>query len=428
MLLRLLTLLLMSAPVIVATLWFSGNPGQVVLEWMGWHVETSIPIFLLFLLVVFSLLFLVEHGLASMASLPRKWRQSRQAKESERGLTSLEQALDAAAAGDGGLARTLLNDATKSLRRPELLVRLERVLPKGSLNGAERTQAVGVKEKRRQGWWPFGNKAKAIKQPALLAGSPPKKRDFPNVVKVEPPVLESKFAAVDSQLLTSALQSTNWDEAAVLVADAAPQWRDMVVLARARHALEHDPSAVMPIIQPLLQRDQDVPAALELALLAAVKLGDGNGAWSVLPRLWRTAAPSAHWVAAALSVPGQGVDGMSKVQNLVQSRADDPESLLALGLAAVAAEQWGRARIHLVAAIKGKPNALAFQTMLKVEEHDHGSEAEISLWRRRLAECADPGRWICRECGAPSHQWEALCPHCGCLRPSGAEFASTQAG
>ena len=414
MLLRLLTLLLMSAPVIVATLWFSGNPGQVVLEWMGWHIETSIPVFLLFLLVVFSLLFLVEHGLVSVASLPRKWRQSRQAKESERGLTILEQALDAAAAGDGMLARTLLNDAAKSLRRPDLLVRLERVLPKETLTRAESAQAVGAKDTRRQGWWRFGTKAKAIKKAALPAGLPPKKRDLPQVPQAEPPALDPVPAQVDSQLLAAALQAANWDEATVLVADAAPQWRDMVVLARARHALTQDPAAVLPMIQPLLQRDQDVPAALELALRAAVALGDGNEAWAILPRLWRV-APSAHWVAAVLSVPGQGADGMTKVQTLVQSCADDPESLLALGLAAVAAEQWGRARIHLVAAIKGKPNALAFQTMLKVEEHDHGSEAEISLWQRRLAECNDPARWICRECGAQSPQWEALCPQCGCL-------------
>ena len=398
MLLRLLSLVLLSAPVIVATLWFSGNPGQVVLEWMGWHIETNIPILLLVLLVVFVVLFMVEHGLTSLTTLPGRWRRSRQVKEMERGIGLLIDALDAAAAGDVENGRRLGGESARHLRRPDLAQRLDRLMPRPAPSPAAVPEGKGAKAK--PAWW----KRFSRKKPVL----PPPRRSVPLPVEPAPiPEIAVPVAAVappPEPPAPSAFDGVAFDGVAF---DSA------ALLAQAAALVPTDPAQARQLLDQVLTAMPGHKGAAHLALALDGAAGNKDQARSVLLQLWRVKPSYALLQQAAPLWAGEAAAAQSAwLQRLVKTNPDHADSHLALGAAAVAAQQWGPARLHVVAAIKAAPSVTAFGLMAEIEQREGTDPAAAALWQRRIAEAPPPSQWQCSACGAVAQDWTASCPQC----------------
>ncbi|MBF0375590.1 MAG: heme biosynthesis HemY N-terminal domain-containing protein, partial [Alphaproteobacteria bacterium] len=118
MLLRLITFLVFSSPAIVATLWFSGNPGTVMVEWLDWRVETNVPVTLIAVLAFCLVFFALESVLAASVNLPHRIRDSRSGKRHRKGVEELLAALDAAANGDAEGKRRHAAEASRLLESP----------------------------------------------------------------------------------------------------------------------------------------------------------------------------------------------------------------------------------------------------------------------------------------------------------------------
>ena len=130
MLARLIILLVLVSPVVIATLWFSDNPGAVRIEWLGWQVDTNISVLLLSLLLLFSALLSLYRLSSVLAELPARFGHSRKARVQEKGMAALLAALDAVAAGELGEGRQRGAEAAKLLRSPALAASLDRLMPR----------------------------------------------------------------------------------------------------------------------------------------------------------------------------------------------------------------------------------------------------------------------------------------------------------
>ncbi|MBF0394238.1 MAG: hypothetical protein HQL38_16295, partial [Alphaproteobacteria bacterium] len=138
--------------------------------------------------------------------------------------------------------------------------------------------------------------------------------------------------------------------------------------------------------------------------------GRHDEAAAVLAETWRH-APSRLLLAAAEPADGDAGSRLRHRESLVAGNPDHCESHLAVGEAAVAAEQWGLARRHLVAAAKAVSDRRVFGLMAEVEERETGDQTAAAMWHRREGTAPLP-HWHCGACGAEVADWAPLCPSC----------------
>ena len=424
MILRLLSLLVVSAPVIFVTLWFSGNPGQVVLDWLGWRVETNVPIFLVMLLVVFVVLFVVEQCVASLAALPVRLRSSRRAKGMEKGLTALIECLDAAATGYIETGRRLGAEAVRHLHRPDLAERLDRLMPRPASSPEPAAATSSVKSPgRKRNWW---GRLFAIK-PRLMP-LPPRGRPMtppvtaPSVSSAmsasvaSPPPAPLPVSALDEAALIAAIQAGEWESALSLVGESYPTWRNLVLLGQAVTLAATVPQQARDLVGQVIADDPAQLAGIQLALRLDVAAGNRSAAETVLLGIWPH-SPSFRLM--TLSAPlWSDADADTRaafVTALAKTNPDHAASHLILGEQAVFARQWGAARLHLVAAVKAAPSAVAYRLMALVEEQDGGDAAAIDMWKRLEGNAPAAETWHCQACGGVTEDWGLVCPQCAAV-------------
>ena len=416
MFLRLLSLVLVSAPIILATLWFSGNPGQVVLEWLGWRIETNVPILLLVLLVVFAVLFVIEQGVSSLTSLPGRLQRSRQAKGVERGLSALIESLDAAAAGDVENGRRLAAEAVRHLHRPDLAERLDRLMPRPVASAIASSAKTPAKKKslwakmtmRKPQFVPrVPSPPTAAVKPVVPTQVPAPPVPVPETVPEQQPDLSGLIAAIEL---------ADWDKATELAGAASSKWKQVVQLGHATALAATQPQQARQLAGQVLAADPANLAAVRLAVRLGVASGDRDDVESVLKALW-CIRPTFDMLTIAAPLWGDAAasDRLRWIETLVKSNPEHADSHLALGAQAVADGQWGAARLHLVASIKAKPSLAAFQLMMQVEEKDGADNAAIEMWRRRAADAAPSAHWRCGTCDGLVAEWSATCPHCAAV-------------
>src|SRR5687767_8613911 len=98
--LRLLLFLVIAAALAIASVYLANNPGNVVVEWQGQTVQTSVGMLILaFLAVGLALVILIEL-LRWLGGLPARWRARRARQRELRGYQALTTGLIAVAAGN----------------------------------------------------------------------------------------------------------------------------------------------------------------------------------------------------------------------------------------------------------------------------------------------------------------------------------------
>ncbi|HIJ38428.1 MAG TPA: hypothetical protein HPP80_05970 [Rhodospirillaceae bacterium] len=412
MLLRLvLFLLIFATPVALSTLWFMDHPGSVQVDWLGWQVETSIPVLLLVLLA----LFLAQAGLvrlaALLADLPTRLGQSRRLKDREKGMKALLAALDAAHAGDVGTGRQQAADAARFLGSSGLAARLDRLMPRPPVPSPASGDSTPVKLGRRLGLMArLAMMAPSRRQPAakLSPTLPPEMPPPP-----PPPPVVAPVVSLDEEPFFTLVRAADWEGALVWIDQAitadglasapAARFRALVLLAKgqAEDALLADPG-FLPAARQRIARD-----------LAAGRTAEAE---ATLGEFWQK-RPAAPLLAAAAGL-WDGLDGagrLARIESLIKTQPNHLESHLAAGAAAVAAGQWGLARRHLVAALKITPDLRAIRLMAEVEEKENGDAAAVAIWQRKEADAQPAPIWHCGACGAEAPDWAAVCAGCGAV-------------
>ena len=432
MLLRLLRLLILSSPVVLLTIWFSDNPGSLVVDWLGWHIETGMPTFLLAVLVLFAAWSGLEAGVAFLMGLPKRLTASRKVKAQGQGMGALLGALDAVAAGKSQEVARLGAEAARLLDAPGLPDRLAALRlemkaqespvvhkPLEAKPKSKPVVPVAPVAAKKQGWW--GRRgaplSRAASIPVPLVVDPP--APAPVTLAVPPPVTEDPIPVIAA--FNELASSGEWGQAAgvmdAAVADgritkvAAAPWQALALTAQAYGAdAAGDPDKSLALAQDaMVARPGFLPAVLQGARLL-VAAGRNAEAETIVNEAW-SVEPSSPLAAAWISL-GNNKPSLARVEALVSHKTEDhPDSQLALGEAAVAEEQWGRARRHLVAVAKIRTDKDACRLMAVIEERDRGDAAAVEMWRRKESGAAAKG-WHCNSCGKAIEGWGPTCPSC----------------
>lgn len=382
---RILFYVLGLALLIAGAVWLADRPGAVTVDWLGWRVETTVPVLLVALLIVGAGLGSLFRLVVRILRWPATWAAHRRDSRRRKGYQALTDGLAALAGGDMHKAQKLAGRAEKFLADPSLtrLLSAQTAQLSGDADAAHshfqamlerpETMALGLR---------------GLLKLALDRGDETAAIDL---------AAQSRLVTPADRWLTDTLfdllvRNDRLREAQDLLEDAVrkkalPREEAEVRKARllqdraGKAAAEGDERSAIDFARQALKIDPALtPATLCLARLYA-DAGKTRRAAAVLETAWTRHPDAALAQAYAGLVPAEdALPRARRLEKLVASRPDDVESHLVLAQASFDAKLWGQARKHLLAAADARPSAAVFHLLARLEQAEYNNQAAAQVW------------------------------------------------
>lgn len=409
---------LLLALLVSGAVWLADHPGSVEIDWLSWHLSTSMPALLLVLLLLAGALFYALRLVAAIARFPGDFSARRQEKRRQRGYQALSDGLAAAAGGHAKQASKLANRAEKLLKDPSLT----RVL------SAQTAQLTGDEDAERRHYEAMRERpetalmgTRGLLELALAQGQ----RDQALVLAAEARRLAPSDGALAELLFTLLLENGQLAEAQDLLADAGKRRalsRDAVARRRAlvlnerawRAERDSDATDAIAYAKQALSADPSLAdAALRLARLQSAQ-DLARQAATVLEKSWKIEPlPEIAAAYATLISDEPPLQRLRRLERLAALQPDAWATHKIIGETALAAKLWGQARKHLVAAAEIRPTAGILGLLSRLELAEYKNQAAAQAWLARVP-AADPD-WVCGACGNHATSWQLACPSCASL-------------
>ena len=413
---RLLFALLIAIVLASGAAWLADHEGRLVIDWLGYRIETSVAV----LVLALALVFLAGIGLQRLVTF--LWRdlpfspKKRAERRTARGYEALNRAIVALAAGERKQARKLTRKAAA-------------LLPPQPLSHVIAAEAAKLAEDRDAAHRHYealaaDDKAAFLGLRGLIAEARTEGRwEEARRLARKAAVLRPKSAWAQKTLFELDVRATDWAAALVSLEAAgkagafddatARRHRAALLYCQAVEAdLAGDGARALDLAQKALAlRPGFTPAAL-LAARHLVAAGKRTAAERVLRRAW-DAAPHPALVPPYLALDPQESSHAryKRVAALVARRREHVESRIALAEAALAAKRLDV--VHEVlrsGPLEADVRLLDLRARLAAAE---GDEEAISHWRDAAARARAHAAWVCEGCGAERALWTAVCPACG---------------
>lgn len=413
---RLFLYTLVVAALVLGAVWMADRPGAVSVTWLGWRLDTSVPVVLLALFVLLVAVQMILRVGRWFAALPRRWREARAERQRRTGYMALIDGLSAVAAGDGAKARRNAERADSLLRDPPLTMLLSAQAAQlaGDAESAKRhfSQMLDRKETAFLGL--RGLLTQALKEGdrgaalgyARRAHAINPQADWLTATLFDLEAREGQWAAAQDTLAAG-------QRAGAFSGGEARRKKAVLLLERSRAA--GLPSDALKLAYQAFQADPGFPAAAVHYAQALGRQGKLKKAIAVLVDCWRIEAHP-DLARAWMDLVPEGGDPLERVRHaekLLDCRPDAAAGHLLLGEVALEASLWGQARTHLTAAAETRPSARAYRLLARLEEAEGTDPGAARDWLAKAAEAPGEPVWSCRQCGTAAPSWSALCPACG---------------
>jgi HemY protein len=405
------------AIVVAIAVWLANRPGDLVLQWYGWQVQTSVAILILFIVVIAALSAIGWRLWGRLLGLPRGFRRGRSDRRLRKGYQALTQGMVAVAAGEPDEARRHARRADSLLEEPPLTMLLS--AQAAQLNGDEQaakryfsrmledddTRFLGLRGLLRQ-----------AEREGDLQSALDYARQAYDIRPQTPWVLNSLFdLSLKTGELERALDAVEESRKRNLIdRETARRRRAVILTEQARRAQADGKTA---FARDYAKEATDLaPGLVPAVRVRAQLLIDEDRGRSAAKAIEKTWGHQPHPDLAELYLKARPAkapkDRYQRLKRLAEKNPAHRESELALGRAALEAEQWGDARRHLEAAGGQQPSEEVCRELAELAERQNDDQ-EARRWLRRTTEAPpDPG-WLCTACGAMADDWQAVCGHCG---------------
>jgi HemY protein len=397
--------------------WLADRPGNLVINWEGYEVETSV-----FRAVVAGALVLgigafiwslVRQLLTSPAMLGRYFHRRRQ----EKGLDALSSGLIAIGAGDRTQALRHSVQARRALPNEPLthLLRAQAAQLAGdrstsrrifeAMLGSPDTEQVGLRglflEAEREG------ETEAARQFAERA------------LKLNPKLGWPVDALIDMQC-----RSADWAGALDTLAigrrhghlDKAAADRRRAVLLTAQ-AQELEDANAEKSGQLALEAHGLAPDLIPAAAIAARQLASRGAtprAAKVVERTWKLAPHPELALVYAHARPGDSPrDRLERIKRLARTTPHSPEGPIALATAAIEAHDWAEARAALEPLTEGHLTQRVCTLMARLEGGEHNDNGRVREWLGRAINAPRDPAWTAD--GVVAERWAPISPVTGAL-------------
>ncbi|MCW5732584.1 MAG: heme biosynthesis protein HemY [Enhydrobacter sp.] len=416
--LRTLIWFAVAAVAMLGAVWLAERPGNVVVEWRGWRLDTSVGVLLVgvvFLILLGVALWLLYRWIVGApGAFLEGWGESRR----RRGYRELTQGLAAVAAGDGVEAQRHARKAEQLLSEPALtlLLSAQAAQLNGDREGANRAFKAMLEDEQMAFLGLRGLIAQALRDGNQAQALDYAERAF--ALKPQTPWVVHSLFDMQAQLQQWRAAQDTLDAGMrrkVVSADRGRTLRALLLVERSR-AAEHDGhgnEALGLAREAFGLAPERIATAARLAELQ-VKSGEARRALKTIERGWSlTPHPDLAELYLRASGETDPLKRVSVVRKLVAQKPDDMESHLALARATLEAGLWGEARRHLEAAGGDNPPVRVCRMMAELEERADSDQTKVRDWLARAAEAPADRAWRCTACGAHHEAYHPVCESCG---------------
>ena len=420
-----LPLLLVKLSVIAIAAWgLALYPGDVQIEWLGYHLHTGVEVAIAAILVFSALMVTINMLWRWIREIPSRLQERRLASRKNKGDQIILQALSAIAAGDGKLADKLVNKA-KAYNSNNLLNDI--VAAQAShISGDQKesqakftkllensqTEFLGLRgliiHAQAQGDW---QQVRTLLEKAL--------KHFSN----SPWLLE--------QLYRCNLELSDYDELPPLIdrlgklglinEKDSEASKGLLRWCEAEKLRCEQPRKFIKKAETALRL---LPGHTHIALAVAeayVELNEASKAFRTLRsafeinphhdllQLMRSTLSKSKKASTA-------EEFYTEVERLAGQELTNSETIYCLALTAMQAKLWGQARKHLKQLVGLYPTKRVFMLLMQLEAQEFpGEKTKQDGWLVQMTTAkSDPG-WSCSSCGAHQLTWRAVCSSCKSL-------------
>lgn len=400
-----------------AAAWLADRPGDIVVDWQGWRIETSVAAGAVAFAVLLAAGAIGYHAWLQLWHSPQaigRWRRDGRRRKGE---TALFSGMTALAAGEGDEARKLGRRALALLDESPLALMLsaqaaqqagdtlEAARLYNRMLGEPETEFLGVRGLLVQALQAGDTQAAlrhARRAQALRPGSPWVQNLLFDLQSAAGLWHEAQATLEDASRHKVVDKATGRRRKALTLyaqardADTAGGTDKAAALARDAHALAPD----------------FVPAALLSARHYQANDETGKAA-RVIEACWRKSPhPDLAALYLALNPRDEAPRRVRRIARLDRLNAGHREGHVALAGVLANARRWHEAHTHLNKALAAREERRLFRLMAKVEEGEHGAAAAGS-WLQKMAAAPADDAWVCGGCGAVASAWTPHCDACG---------------
>ena len=414
---RLVVFLIAVTLVAAGLAWLADRPGELVVQWQGYQVETSV----FRAIIIFAILFIAalmgwsvfRHVWYSPASVSNFFTRRRQ----KRGLEALSSGMIALGAGDRTAATRSAIQARKSLPNEPLthLLRAHAAQLSGDPTTARRIfeAMLAAPDTEQLG-------LRGLYLEAQRVGETEAARHFAERAVALNPKLDW---AVDA-LFDLQCRLGDWAGALDTLAIAhkqghierakADRRRAVLLTAQAQAAEEDDPDHALHLAIEANGLAPDlVPAAAIAGRLLAAR-GSTPRATKILQKTWtRSPHPDLATMYAFARIGDSPRDRLDRVKQLAALTPNSVEGPIAVATAAIEAHQFDDARSALKPLLDGHMTQRVATLMARIEGEEHGDKGRVREWLARAVNAPRDPVWTAD--GVVAEHWSPVSPVTGTL-------------
>lgn len=401
----------------LASVWFVENDGSIILEWMGYRIQTSVAFAALATVMLVVLLAMSLQLLLWLKSYPKRYQKELKEKRRDKGLTALTEGFAAVAAGDPKQARKLTKKAEHNLGAIPLTRLLNAQTAQLDGNNEEarihytamlenkQTEMIAVKglllQSRQEGDLNkaifLADKALKVKPDANWAISI--LCDLYKRTKQWSLAKEMLQNAVKKKIITS--ESAKRELALITIVEAEELSKsgynsEAVILAKQAFKSLPDFPPVIVGYAEILEREGKQRTAIKLL---------ENG-WKLHP----------HPDIATLYIQFFAEEGNDKrfvrAEKLFKLKPEHVESHLLVARMAMQADHHEKARDYLKSALKIAETYSVCRLMADLERQLGSAHEVVNGWENRAESAYSYPSWQCKNCGHQDQHWHVNCRHC----------------
>ena len=416
--LRLVAFLLAVLAVASGLAWLADRPGQLIINWQGREIETSVFHAVVILAAVTALAIFIWSLLRQMWNSPATVGHFLNKRRQRRGLDALSSGMIAIGAGDRANATRYAIQARKSLPNEPLthLLRAQAAQLSGDRTTARRIFEAMLASPDTEQLGLRGLFVEAQREGATV----PAQQYSQRALRLNPKLAWPVDALFDLQC-----REENWAGALETLATArrnghvdksvADRRRAVLLTAQAQALEDSDAEKALALASEAHGLAADlIPAA---AITGRILAGKGNTARAakVLQKTWSKAPhPDLSTAYAYARIGDSPRDRLDRVKQLAALRPYAVEAPIAVATAAIEARDWDQARQALAPLLDTSRLTQKTATLMaRIEGEQHGDKGRVREWLARAATAQRDAAWTAD--GIVAEHWAAVSPATGQL-------------
>ncbi len=411
---RVVVFLIIVGALSLGVAWLADRPGEVVVIWQGWRIETSLMVLGAAVLVAMAVLALIWSLLRAVLRSPVVLRGLLHGRRGARAYDAISRGLIAVGSGDVAAARKLAAKAN----------RIASGEPLALLLGAQAAQLAGDRAAADRAFRAMASRSdtKALGLHGLFiearrrddvagarAYAEEAARTSPTLGWAGKAVLEFRCATGDWAGAIALLEANR----SALDKESYRRQRAVMLTARALDAAEADrDNAKAFALEAVKLAPTSVPAAALAGRLLA-EGGDRRKAARIVGTAWRANPhPDLAQVFSELRFGDAARDRLKRIEALAKQVPGHIEGALALARAALDAQEFAKARAALGPYLAA-PTKRVCLLMAEVERAERNDEGRAREWIARALNAASDPQWTAD--GYVSDRWRPVSPVSGRL-------------